>query len=309
MRLLSAQDVERNGELRMEINGRTKLYGIIGNPVEHTLSPLIHGTFADMLGIDMVYVPFQVAQGELEAAVRGAYGLNICGMNVTVPYKNAVIPFLEEVDARAQAVGSVNTLVRGREGYVGHNTDMSGLRRAMEEDGISLRDEQVIVLGAGGVGRAVAFMCADSGAQKVYLVNRSAEKAECVAQEVNRALQRCGKDCVTAMPLAEYQKLLTGPKNRYIALQCTSVGLAPNVDDVVLEDGDFYHYVKFGYDLIYTPWQTRFMQCVQDNGGVAYNGLKMLLYQGIDAFELWTGCKVSRRNADRVYQKLQERLL
>lgn len=99
------------GALRMEINGKTKVYGIIGNPIEHTLSPLMHGMFADALGLDMVYVPFHVAEGQIETALRGAYGLNICGMNVTVPYKNAVLPYLTEVEQRAAAAGAVNTLV------------------------------------------------------------------------------------------------------------------------------------------------------------------------------------------------------
>lgn len=297
---------------QMKINGTTKLYGIIGNPIEHTMSPLIHGTFADALGIDMVYVPFHVAEGQLEAAIKGAYGLNVCGMNVTVPYKNAVIPFLTEVDKRAEAAGSVNTLVRDdredKAGFIGYNTDMSGLWRAMQEDGISLKNEQVIVLGAGGVGRAVAFMCANSDAQKVYLLNRNGAKADDVAAKVNNSLRQYKKDCVTAMALADYKELLTGAENRYIVLQCTSVGLAPNMDNVVIEDSDFYHYVKFGYDLLYTPWETKFMQLVTANGGVAYNGLKMLLYQGIEAFEIWTGCKVMKENADKVYRMLRDKL-
>lgn len=295
----------------MQINGKTKVYGIIGNPVEHTLSPLIHGTFADALGINLVYVPFHVADGQLEAALKGAYGLNIQGMNVTVPYKNAVIPFLTEVDARAQMLGAVNTLVRDRrddrEGFVGCNTDTSGLWRAMKEDGITLKNEEVIVLGAGGVGRAVAFMCAEGEAKKVYLLNRSRAKADAVAIEVNSRLSQYEKDCVTAMALSDYRELLTGAENRYIAIQCTSVGLAPNVDDVVIDDGDFYHYVKYGYDLIYTPWETKFMRLVKDNGGMAYNGLKMLLYQAVDAFEIWNGCKVPGEIADKAYQKLCDR--
>lgn len=292
----------------MQINGKTKVYGIIGNPVEHTLSPLIHGTFADALGIDLVYVPFHVADGQLEAALKGAYGLNIQGMNVTVPYKNAVIPFLTEVDVSAEMMGAVNTLVRDRrddrEGFIGCNTDTSGLWRAMKEDGILLKNEEVIILGAGGVGRAAAFMCANGEAKKVYLLNRSTAKADAVAGEINGSLSRYGKDCVTAMALSDYRNLLTGAENRYIVIQCTSVGLAPNIDDVVIDDGDFYHYVKYGYDLIYTPWETKFMRLVKDNGGMAYNGLKMLLYQGVDAFEIWNGCKVTGEIADKAYQKL-----
>lgn len=296
----------------MEINGKTKIYGIIGNPIEHTLSPLMHGMFADAAGLDMVYVPFHVADGQLEAALRGAYGLNICGMNVTVPYKNAVIPYLTEVDQRAAAAGAVNTLVRDaredREGFIGYNTDMNGLWRAMKEEGISLEGKEVIILGAGGAGRAAAFLCANSGVKKVYLLNRDAAKAEEVAAKVNETLSRYGKDCVSAMVLAAYPKLLTGAAHRYIVIQCTSVGLAPKAEAAVLEDGDFYRSVKFAYDLIYTPWETKFMKLVTANGGTAFNGLKMLLYQGVDAFECWTGTKVEKETADKVYQKLKERL-
>ncbi|MDE7183103.1 MAG: shikimate dehydrogenase, partial [Lachnospiraceae bacterium] len=97
--------------------------------------------------------------------------------------------------------------------------------------------------------------------------------------------------------------------NRYVVIQCTSVGLAPKSEEAVLEDGDFYHYVKFGYDLIYTPWETKFMKLVTANGGTAFNGLKMLLYQGVEAFELWTGSRVKKENTDKVYQILKDRLL
>lgn len=287
----------------MEINGKTRTCGLIGNPVEHTQSPVIHNTLAQEMGINMTYVPFHVAEGALEAAVRGAFGLNILGMNVTVPYKQDVIPFLAEIDELAGKIGAVNTLVRTEGGYKGYNTDITGLLRAMKSDGISIEGEEVIILGAGGVGRAVTFMCAANKAARVYLLNRSEEKAQSVATEVNRALET---DCVTAMALEDYRMLLTGAENRYVVIQCTSVGLSPNVNDVVIEDGDFYHYVGFGYDLIYSPWETKFMKLVKANGGAAYNGLKMLLYQGIDAFELWNGCKVSQESTDQVYKKLQE---
>ena len=152
------------------------------------------------------------------------------------------------------------------------------------------------------MGRAVAFMCAANQAAKVYLLNRSEEKAQSVACEVNQALET---DCVTAMPLSGYQELAKAGERRYLVIQSTSVGLSPN-DDVIIEEEAFYRCVKSGYDLIYSPWETKFMKLVAKNGGKAYNGLKMLLYQGIDAFELWNGCKVSEESADRVYKKLQE---
>lgn len=289
----------------MEVNGKTRVCGLIGNPVEHTQSPVLHNTLARDMGIDLVYVPFHVAEGQLEAAVKGAYGLNVLGMNVTVPYKNEVIPFLTGVDELAGKMGSVNTLVRAEGGYKGYNTDVTGLLRALKSEGISIEDEEIILFGAGGVGRAVAFMCAANGASEVYLLNRSVEKAQHVAAEVNGALKT---DRVTAMALDGYKKLIADGVRRYLVLQCTSVGLSPHVEDVVVDDEAFYRCVKAGYDLIYTPWETKFMKLVRANGGEAFNGLKMLLYQGIDAFELWNGCKVSKESTQKVYRMLREKL-
>lgn len=287
----------------VEINGKTRVCGIIGNPVEHTMSPVIHNTLSQMLGVNMVYVPFHVENGRLADAVKGAFGLNVLGMNVTVPYKNDVLPCLAEIDSLAEKIGAVNTLVRTEDGYKGYNTDMTGLLRAMKSDGVRIEGEDVIVLGAGGVGRAVVFLCASSGAKSVRILNRSVDKAEALAAEVNRS---AGTDIVSAMALGDYKKLLDGAKNRYVVLQCTSVGLYPNMGDAVIEDKEFYGYVKFGYDLIYSPAKTRFMGLVENNGGKAFNGLKMLLYQALDAYELWNGCKISDDDAGKIYAMLQK---
>lgn len=283
----------------IEINGLTRTCGLIGNPVKHTLSPMIHNYLAQQMDVNMVYVPFLVEQGRLEDAIKGAYGLHILGCNVTVPYKNDVIPYLAQIDELAAKMGSVNTLVRVDGGYKGYNTDMTGLYRAMSSDGVSIQGEQVIVLGAGGVGRAVAFMCAAKGAAHVWLLNRTVEKAAEVAKEVNLAE---GRSCVETLAMSDYDKL---PDEKYLVIQSTSVGLYPHVEDAVITDPAFYHKVKAGYDLIYRPWETRFMQLVKEQGAPAYNGLKMLLYQGIEAFELWNQCKIEDESAYKLYEMLR----
>ena len=287
----------------IEINGHTRTCGLIGNPVEHTLSPLIHNYLAAKMDKNMVYVPFLVEDGRLETAVKGAYGLNILGCNVTVPYKNDIIPYLSEVDDLAAKMGSVNTLVRTPNGYKGYNTDMTGLYRAMCSDGVSIKGEQVVVLGAGGVGRAVAFMCAAKGADKVWLLNRTLDKAVAVAEEVNAAENR---QCVQALAMDDYKKL---PDEKYFVIQSTSVGLYPHVEDAVITDEGFYQKVKAGYDLIYRPWETRFMKLVKEQGAPAYNGLKMLLYQGIEAFEMWNQCEIEDESAYKVYELLKTAVL
>lgn len=289
------------GENRIQIDGSTRLCGLIGNPVEHTVSPDIHHMLAAESGINLAYAPFLVERERLGEAVQGAFALNVLGVNVTVPYKKDVIPFLKEVDPLAAAVESVNTLVRTKDGYKGYNTDMSGLYRAMQEDRALIEGEDVILLGAGGVGRAVAFMCASKGAKRVWILNRSVQKARQVAQEVN---DKSGNACAEALGLDEWEKL---PEKKCLAIQATSVGLYPDSDRAVLEDPAFYQRLHTGYDLIYKPSETKFMKLVKEAGGRSFNGLKMLVYQGVEAFELWNDVAVSKETAAGIYEMLSQK--
>ncbi len=284
------------------IDGKTRLCGLIGNPVEHTMSPVIHNTLAGHCGHNLVYVPFLVEEGNLADAVRGAYALNVLGLNVTVPYKSAVIDSLVETDDLAARIGAVNTLVRTEGGYKGYNTDMSGLYRAMVSEGIRIEGEEIVLLGAGGAARAVAYLCGEQKAGKVWLLNRTYEKAERVAEEVNAAF---GREVVVPMLLTDYEKL---PERKFLAIQGTSVGLAPKDDDVVIADAAFYRKIHTGFDLIYKPFTTRFMRLVREAGGEAYNGLKMLLYQGIIAYELWNQVEITEKEAALVYEKMKREM-
>ena len=284
-----------------EIDGYTRTCGLIGNPVEHTLSPVIHNTLAELTDTKLCYVPLRVEAGQLETAVKGAYALNLLGTNVTVPYKSDVIPFLKEVDPLAEKIGAVNTLVRVEGGYKGYNTDMPGLYRAMCSDGVQIKGEKVLVLGAGGVARAVAVLLAEREAGEIILLNRTLEKAQRIAEEVNGMV---GRELVRAMEYADYGKLPQG--ETYLAIQATSVGMFPHNKDVVIEDAAFYKKIHTGYDLIFNPKKTRFMELVEEAGGRAFNGAKMLLYQGVIAYELWTDTAVSDELADKVYAAMEE---
>ena len=286
----------------MNINGRTRLLGLLGDPVEHTLSPVIHNTLSEILGMNEVYVPFHTHRENLADAVKGAYGLNILGMNATVPHKNGVMDSLVDIDAGAKAIGAVNTLVRVDGGYKGYNTDMMGLSRELDVYGVSLQGKKAVILGAGGAARAVAYMCADKGADKVFILNRTVSKAENIADDMNFHF---GRDIFTACDISDYGVL----RNEYdgdgfIVFQSTSIGLAPHDDDVVIDDESFYKMVSVGIDLIYNPFETRFMKMCRESGAVAYNGLRMLLYQGIIAYELWNDITISEDIADIVYDKM-----
>ena len=303
----------------MKIDGKTRLIGLIGNPVEHTLSPIIHNGISERMQCASVYVPFKVEEVGLAQAVQGAYELNILGMNVTVPHKNQVIESLVDIDEAAKKIGAVNTLVRmdSLKGYKGYNTDMLGLRRQILEDGISLKDKTVVILGAGGAAKAAAYMCLLEQANKIYLLNRTKEKADAIAESMNETATEMFFDVmgkleedektmcckrIIPMALADYHKIL---EEDLIVFQATSIGLSPNVENVVLEDAAFYQKVQIGVDLIYNPANTKFMQLVTEHGGKAYNALKMLLYQGVIAYELWHDIKVPQDIIEDIYTDLK----
>lgn len=290
------------GSIAMNIKGTTRVCGLIGNPVGHSISPVIHNTLADITKTNMVYTTFKVEKGSVAKAVDGAYALDILGLNVTVPHKQEVIDVLVDIDPLARAIGAVNTLVRTTGGYKGYNTDILGLKRELEEEDIELKENNCIILGAGGAARAIAFLCAQSGADKVYMLNRTVEKAEDIADAVNGYFNR---ECVVPMHMDDYKSL---KESGYIVIQTTSVGLYPNVNDTVIEDKEFYKKVKAGVDIIYNPSTTKFMELCMEAGKPAFNGLKMLLYQGVAAYELWNNTKISKEEADIVYNKMKEEL-
>ena len=292
-------------ESNIAVSGKTRVCGLIGDPVEHTLSPLIHNSLAALMGIDLIYVPMRVESGSVESAVRGAYDLGMLGLNVTVPHKISVMDAALYIQKNAAVIGAVNTLVRDREekGYIGYNTDYLGLKRALADDGISLKDRNVVILGAGGAARAAAFLCAFEHAGSVYILNRNADKAEALCRDVNLFSESEGikgneDDALCKpLPLDAHSDV---PGSDLTVIQASSVGLHPNTEDVIIDDESFYARISYGFDLIYNPAETRFMRMVAANGGRASNGLKMLLYQAVCAFELWNDVKVPSDITDRV---------
>lgn len=284
-------------KLIQNIDGKTRLCGLIGYPVKHTMSPVIHNYLAECLGNNLVYVPFEVAD-DISAAVKGAFELNILGMNVTVPYKKDVMDVLAGVDENAARIGAVNTLVRTENGYKGYNTDYLGLQRAMMEENIPVEGQNIVVLGAGGAANAVVYMCAQAGAKTIYLLNRTLKTAQ---QLADRVMGFFPKTDIVAMELSAYKEL---PDIPFTAIQTTSVGLAPDCDRAVIEDDSFYVNIENAVDIIYNPSETHFMKKVKAHGGRACNGLKMLLYQGVTAYELWNDIEVGEEVCRQVYNRL-----
>lgn len=263
------------------ISGKSKVCGVMAYPVEHSMSPLMHNFYSQQTGTDLAYVPLKVEPDRLKEAVEGAYALNFTGMNVTVPHKQEVMKYLAEIDEDAMAIGAVNTLVRVQGGFKGYNTDAAGLKRAMTEAGIVISGRSCLLFGAGGAARAAACVLAKEGAKEIFVLNRSAGRAEELAKIVN---SRYGREVMIPMALEDYGSL---KGEGFLAVQTTSVGMHPDVDRAPVEDAAFYQRITTAVDIVYTPMETKFMKYVRAAGGKAIGGLDMLIYQGVIAYELW----------------------
>ncbi len=255
------------------INGQTKVYGIIGNPVDHSLSPAMHNAAFAALGENRVYLPFPVQ--DVEMALVAMKALDIQGASVTIPHKQAVIPFLDRIDAVAGKIGAVNTVILrtedGRRLLCGSNTDWLGANRALEKE-IELRGARVVLLGAGGSARAIGFGLREAGAV-VLLCSRTEAKGRGLAAELG----------CPWYPLAG----LAGLQGDAL-VNATSVGMVPHAD-VSLVPFPLLRTFRAVMDIVYAPLQTRLLREAGEAGCRTVSGLEMLLLQGVAQFELWTG--------------------
>ena len=267
------------------ISGKTGVCGIIGDPIEHTMSPVMHNAAFRKLGIDYVYLPFRVLPEELEKAVAGMRALNIRGLNVTIPHKVAIIPFLDKLDPLAEKIGAINTIVNEDGVLTGYNTDATGFLRALLEKEIEPEGKNMVILGAGGASRAISFILAERGANPVIL-NRQLARAEDLARRIAQVF----KKEVKALALGE-QNLADVLARADILINTTSVGMSPDVDKTPVPA----KLLKPGlvvFDIVYNPAKTRLLREAEVAGAKTINGLDMLVWQGALAFEKWTGRKV-----------------
>jgi len=266
--------------------GKTKVYGIIGDPIEHSLSPLMHNAAFDRMGMDYLYVPFKVGKEDLGKAIECMKALNIKGLNVTIPHKVAVIPFLDELDPLAEKIGAVNTIVNEDGVLTGYNTDATGFLQALLERGIEPKGKNIVVLGAGGASRAISFILAERDAHLVIL-NRLLELDW--AEELAHRLSQTFNQEVRALKLNE-ENLAIVLDEADILVNATSVGMSPNSDETPVPA----QLLKVGlvvYDIVYNPIKTRLLREAEAAGAETISGIDMLIWQGALAVEKWTGLK------------------
>ncbi len=256
------------------MNAQTELYGVIGNPVRHSLSPIMHNGAFRRLGWNAVYLAFEVK--DVEEALRGVRGLGVRGVSVTIPFKTEVLPFLDKIEGLAKKIGAVNTIVNRRGRLIGYNTDSKGALEALEQK-IDLGGKRVALLGAGGAARAIGFGLKERGL-RLIVVNRSRERGRALGEEL-----RCDY-----LPVSSLARMKAGELEADVIINATSLGMYPRdgetpVSKKLLKKG------MLVMDIVYEPLQTRLLREAKEKGCVTVDGLEMLIRQGIAQFEIWTG--------------------
>ena len=266
------------------LTGHTRIVGVIGDPVEHSRSPQMHNAAFAKAGLDYVYVPFHVRPNDLADAIAGFQAINVVGINVTLPHKQAVISHLTSISREAELIGAVNTLTFTDEGIHGDNTDAPGVLRALEVNGnMSVPvGENVVVLGAGGAARAVVVALALAGVVSITIANRTVERAVALAEEMG---QKTGIS-MQGLGLADAQ-LPVAVRESLLLINTATVSM--DATHPLLISADWLQPNTIVYDIVYTPPVTPLMRAAAERGCETLGGIGMLVHQGAIAFEKWTG--------------------
>ncbi|MGE5533633.1 MAG: shikimate dehydrogenase [Bacillota bacterium] len=266
----------------MTISGKTRVCGVIGEPIEHTLSPLMHNAAFEALKLDYVFLAFRVKPAEVESAVNGMRALNIRGLNVTMPYKSTVIKHLDRVDLSAQIVNSVNTVLNKESLLFGFNTDGVGALKALKENGVEPKGRKVLLLGAGGAARAIAYTMAKE-ADELAVLNRTVKQAQALARLLEKSLNK--KIATGSLSPSDIQSNL---KDSDILINATAVGMKPKPEESPVPPKLLRSNLAV-MDIVYNPLETKLAKDAKSAGARVVSGVEMLIYQGAASFELWTG--------------------
>lgn len=271
-----------------EITGHTKLTGLLGSPVAHSISPMMHNEAFRQLNLDYVYLAFDVHKDNLKTAVDGLKSMGARGFNLTMPHKVAMMEYCDELSPAARLCGAVNTVVNENGKLIGHTTDGIGYMRAAYDAGYDLKGKTMTLLGAGGASTSIFVQAALDGMKEIRIFNRKGtnfDKCESIIEKVNASCS-CK---VTLHDLNANDDLHESILSSDILTNATNVGMAPDLEGNLISDTSVFHPNLIVSDIIYNPRETAMMQLAKQQGCETFNGLYMLLYQGAEAFRLWTG--------------------
>jgi shikimate dehydrogenase len=267
------------------MDSKTVLFGVIGDPIVHSRSPLMLNRAFRETGINGAYAAFHVKPEQLKDAIAGVRGLGIRGLNVTIPHKVRVMDFLDEIDESAKAIGAVNTIVNEGGKLTGYNTDGIGYVRSLKEEAVSdLTGKRILVLGAGGAARGIVWALSREKPASIVIANRTWEKARDLVEKLRAEHAENGADIAAI----RWEMLREAAAEADIVVNTTSVGMSPNVSDMPI-DPSWLRAGAVASDLIYNPLTTAFLEQAQQRGCRIHGGVGMFIYQGAYAFEYWTG--------------------
>lgn len=272
-----------------EITGHTKLFGVLGSPISHSISPQMHNEAFRQLGMDSVYVAFEVGVDGMQSAVEGLRTLNVRGYNVTMPNKNIMATLCDQLSPAAEIIGAVNTVVNENGILKGYTTDGTGYMRAVEDAGHDIIGKKMTLLGAGGASTAIYVQAALDGLSEISIFSRRSSQFNERTRTIIEKLKAHAPCKVNLYDLEDTDRLKHEISESAILTNGTSVGMAPDVDASLIIDPSMFHKNLVVSDIIYNPRETKLMKIAREAGCPTFNGLYMLLYQGAEAFKIWTG--------------------
>ncbi len=271
------------------ITGTTKLTGLLGEPVNHSISPLIHNFSFQHLNLDYVYLCFQINEKTLEDAVKGLRILDVKGFNLTMPNKNKILSYLDSLSPAARLIGAVNTVENKNGNFIGHNTDGIGFMQSVKEQNIDMKNQTMTLLGIGGAATAICAQSALDGVNTIHIFSRPNSSHLPRIKTLQENLEKETTCKIFIHNLFDKQDLKSSVKDSSLLVNATSVGMAPHTEDCIIEDNSIFHKHLAVADIIYNPWETTLLKKAKAEGCKAFNGYSMLLYQGAEAFRIWTG--------------------
>lgn len=272
------------------INGHTILIGLLATPIRHSMSPTMHNNAFAMLGLNYAYLAFEVGQQELPSAVQAIRTLEMRGANISMPNKQAILPLLDDLAPAAKLAGAVNTVVNDHGKLTGYTTDGIGFMQALAAENIDLRGEKMVLAGAGGAGTPIAIQAALDGVKEIVIVNRATDPQSSQAQKNVKIINEQTNAHARFVPLADQAQFKAELADATIYCDATGVGMKPLADQSLITDPSWLREDLIVYDTVYAPRTTKLMTIAQAAGvRHVFNGLGMMLYQGAEAFQLWTG--------------------
>ena len=272
------------------IDGHTILIGLLATPIRHSMSPTMHNNAFAMLGLNYAYLAFEVGQQELPSAVQAIRTLEMRGANISMPNKQAILPLLDDLAPAAKLAGAVNTVVNDHGKLTGYTTDGIGFMQALAAENIDLRGEKMVLAGAGGAGTPIAIQAALDGVKEIVIVNRTTDPQGSQAQKNVKIINEQTNAHARFVPLADQAQFKAELADATIYCDATGVGMKPLADQSLITDPSWLREDLIVYDTVYAPRTTKLMTIAQAAGvRHVFNGLGMMLYQGAEAFQLWTG--------------------